>query len=255
MNKVSIITCTYNSERYLKQTIQSVISQSYKNFEHIFIDANSTDDTLKIIEDYKKKYPKQVHLYKQKPCGISNAMNFGIENANGDIICHLHSDDKFFDKNTLKTVIQELNDNKAKWCYGNIEIINEYDKIYNREKPPKFSYDLLKKRNFIPHPATFIKKELFVELGGFNPSLKYAMDYDLWIRLATKYTPLKIDKFLSKFRRHTGGLSTKQYLNALKEDYSIRIKLPNNYLTKTINWSTLQLNIIKYQLAKLFGRV
>jgi len=91
--KFSIITCTYNSEKYLQENINSVESQIFHNFEHVFIDGNSSDKTIEIIKKYQKKYPHTVKLLQCEPKGISNAMNHGINQSSGQYIIHLHSDD------------------------------------------------------------------------------------------------------------------------------------------------------------------
>ena len=99
-NKISIITVTKNSEKFLKENIKSVLKQNYKNYEHIFVDGNSTDNTIKIIRSYKKK----VKLIQNKnDKGLYDAMNVGIKYAKGDIIGILNSDDYFYD-NALEIV-------------------------------------------------------------------------------------------------------------------------------------------------------
>ncbi|MFM8316401.1 MAG: glycosyltransferase, partial [Deltaproteobacteria bacterium] len=103
----SIVTCTFNSEKYLRENIASVESQSYRNFEHIFIDAFSNDETTKIIEDYKKRLPNNVRLYRSPPKGISNAMNEGIDLAQGKVILHLHSDDRL-DSDAVLSWVAEI---------------------------------------------------------------------------------------------------------------------------------------------------
>ena len=106
--KISIITVTKNSEKFLKQNISSVDSQNYKNFEHIIVDGNSKDSTLKIIKSHKKK----VKLIRNKnDRGLYHAMNVGIKNSSGDIIGILNSDDIYF-KNTLRIVNKYFNKHK-----------------------------------------------------------------------------------------------------------------------------------------------
>src|SRR3972149_10861806 len=102
--KFSIITCTYMSQRFISKNISSVSSQSYRDFEHIFIDGYSTDGTIEKINQYQKEYPKQVKLYQAPRAGISNAMNIGIKKSEGDFLIHLHSDDSFHDSSVLTDV-------------------------------------------------------------------------------------------------------------------------------------------------------
>ena len=92
----SIITCTYNSDNFVESNINSVIGQTYKNYEHLFIDGNSSDNTLDIISKYQSKYPQKVNLHSRAPQGISDAFNECIREAKGQYIIHLNSDDSFY---------------------------------------------------------------------------------------------------------------------------------------------------------------
>ena len=107
--KISIITVTKNSEKFLKENIDSIISQNYQNYEHIFVDGNSTDNTIKIIKSYKKK--KIILIKNKNDKGLYHAMNVGIKKAKGDIIGILNSDDLYF-KNTLKIVNKYFNNKR-----------------------------------------------------------------------------------------------------------------------------------------------
>ena len=95
--KVSIITATYNNEETVEEAIKSVSSQTYKKIEHIIIDGNSSDNTIKIIENHQEKFAK---IISETDTGIYDALNKGIKNASGEIICFLHADDIYAD-NTI----------------------------------------------------------------------------------------------------------------------------------------------------------
>lgn len=251
--KFSIITCTYNSREYLSDTINSVKSQTEKDFEHIFIDGGSTDGTLEMIDSYKKEFPEKVRRYQQKPQGISGAMNYGVEKSKGEIICHLHSDDLFCSKDVLRIASKVFSENKdLRWAYGKLEIINPDGSRYNLENPPEFSAKRLFSLNFIPHPATFVKRDFFNQLGGFS-GYKYAMDYDLWLRASLLATPKKINHCISKFRRHPGGASTKWYLNTLKEDYMVRMQYTPKKM-RLLFFMQYRFRVSKFILSKWLGR-
>lgn len=252
--KISIITCTYNSEKYLLETITSVRNQKHRNFEHIFIDAKSTDGTLAIIAAYQKEFPQQVKIYQQQPKGIALAMNFGVEKASGEVVCHLHSDDMFFDENVLETISKTFGEPEIQWCYGNLEVINPDGSIYSAENPPEFSYDGLLKKNYIPHPATFIRKSFFQSLGGFS-NYKYAMDYDFWLRAGKISVPVKINRFLAKFRRHNDSLSTREYEKTLKEDYLVRSNYSEGALVHLANFVRYKKNVLLYKLSLIKNKI
>jgi glycosyltransferase involved in cell wall biosynthesis len=187
--KFSIITCSYNSEKYIKKNIKSIKNQTFKNFEHIFIDAFSSDKTLEIIKKYQREFPEKVKLYQFKPQGISHAMNKGIEKSSGEYLIHLHSDDSFYDKNILKKVADFIKkENNPSWIYGKAKFINTKTNqsriIPHRKIYRKIRFWLLLLTNYIPHQSVFLKKEVFEKYGKFDEKLKNSMDYDLWIRLS-----------------------------------------------------------------------
>ena len=215
--KYSIITCTLNSAEFLKKNIDSVKSQAYKNYEHIFIDGFSTDGTLEIIRRYQSEYPDKVSLHQIKPQGISNAMNEGIKFITGDYLIHLHSDDNFYDEDVLNKVDSQLNGNIYDWVYGKINVV---DKQYNNLGvfPTKRIWqnkgnDLLKKYllkfyNYIPHQAVFIKKSVFDRLGNFDENLKSGMDFDLWLRISKNTKWSFLDVIVSNYMIREGAQSS-----------------------------------------------
>jgi glycosyltransferase involved in cell wall biosynthesis len=209
MKLFSIITCTFNSEKFIQENIESVLSQNYSNYEHIFIDGGSKDSTLKIIHKY---YPK-AKIFHYPPKGISNAMNYGTKHANGKYVIHLHSDDCFDNKNVLKNVSIFLEGNKyPDWIYGKIRYLdannNEVGIFPNRNLFKKYFMFLITIYNYIPHQAVFIKKTLLEDVNGFEEYLKTAMDYSLWLELGIKKNyPDFIDIVCSKYRGHSSQQS------------------------------------------------
>jgi glycosyltransferase involved in cell wall biosynthesis len=215
----SIITCTWNSEPFLAQSIESVLSQDYPHIEYIFVDGGSTDGTLDRIRSLKRPY----RLLENVRGGISRAMNVGIEAATGDVIAHLHSDDYYLHPTVLSTVAHHLETSGRNWLFG--RILRHVGNELLREKfvSPRYSYSRLLRTNFIPHPATFVKRDFIQRAGGFDTKLKYAMDYDLWLKLGELGEPVQLDEPLAAFREHHGSLSTRDRLPALEEDFHVRL--------------------------------
>ncbi|MCF7820268.1 MAG: glycosyltransferase [Candidatus Pacebacteria bacterium] len=237
--KFSIITCTLNSAKFLKRNIESVKNQNYQNFEHIFIDGFSNDDTLKIIESYKNKFPDKVRVFKHKAKGISNAMNLGIKHASGDYLIHLHSDDSFYDDLVLMDVNHYLVNNSFDWIYGKILIRNEdFSKVglqtnksiffkKNTNFIPKY---ILKFINFIPHQSVFIKKNVFNKFGLFDENLKSAMDPDLWLRIKNKTNWIFFDRVISNYCIRRGAQSSDK--RNKKENKKNKMIVKKRYLNK-----------------------
>jgi glycosyltransferase involved in cell wall biosynthesis len=215
----SIITCTWNSEPYLAQSIQSVLAQDYPHVEYIFVDGGSTDGTLERIASVPRPY----RLLENVGGGISRAMNEGVRIATGDVIAHLHSDDYYTGPNVLSTGARHLEFSRRNWLFG--RILRDVGGQLEPEKyiSPRYSYSRLLRTNFIPHPATFVRREFIQQAGGFDTRLKYAMDYDLWLKLGELGEPVQLDEPLAAFREHQGSLSTRERLPALDEDFRVRL--------------------------------
>lgn len=176
--KFTIITVTYNSAKYLRQTIESVASQSYPNVEYIFVDGGSTDGTLDLIKKYEGKISKWIS---EKDGGISDALNKGIKMASGDVIGIIHADD-WYESGALECAAAAFESSGADIICGKVM-------FYKNEKPDlvyESSPDLLEKEMTVQHPSVFIKKSVYEKEGGFDLKYKYAMDYDLLLRLKRK---------------------------------------------------------------------
>lgn len=215
----SIITCTWNSAAWLPQAIESVLKQDYVLRELIFVDGGSTDASLQQIATLAGPHKLLTNIRG----GISRAMNAGLDAASGDIVAHLHSDDYYLAPDVLRTVAAHLQDGRHGWLFGRTMRDIDGQLVAEDYVAPRFSPPRLLRGNFVPHPATFVRRELLLQAGGFDESLKYAMDYDLWLRLARRSQPVQLDRALTAFREHAGSLSTRERLAALEEDFRVRL--------------------------------
>ena len=232
--QVSLITCTNNSEKTIKNCCLSVYSQTYNNIEHIVIDKNSQDQTISIIKQYKNK---KTTIHYQKGFGIYNALNEGMRLCNGNIIGILHSDDEFVDNEIISNVASKFKEKNLDILFSNIyytkqkntnNIIRDW-KSYFEEGVQ--SNDTLNKKItngwMPPHPGIFFKKDILSKIGYFDENFKISSDYDFIIRLF-KEKNVKIfflDKYTIKMR--VGGVSNKNIINILikmSEDFKIMRK-------------------------------
>jgi len=221
--KVSIITCCWNSEPYIAECVQSVRMQTYADIEQIFVDGGSTDGTLERIKALDGQ-GGQVRWVTDVRGGISNAMNVGAGLATGEVIVHLHADDYFAAPDVVERVAAVFSEPGVEWTFGRID-----DEVESRRVPqtwtmPPYSYSKLLSRNFIAHPSVFQRRSLFLSSGGFDTSLKYAMDYDLWLRLARLTPPRYLSLVVAVFRRHAGSTSTANVGAAVAEDFMVRCR-------------------------------
>ncbi|KQQ89290.1 hypothetical protein ASF77_09075 [Massilia sp. Leaf139] len=154
--------------------------------------------------------------------GISRAMNAGIEAARGAIVAHLHADDYYAGPAVLAQVADCFEATGAAWVIGNIQTLRG-----ERLAPPypmrPFSYRAYAAGSVtIPHPAVFVRREWFERVGAFDPGLRYAMDIDLWLRLARRTPPVQLDATLAVFREHAGSVSSNNRICAREEEFRVR---------------------------------
>jgi glycosyltransferase involved in cell wall biosynthesis len=220
----SVITCTYNSQAYLEQCIASVRSQGFGDYEHIIVDAYSTDSTDKIISDYAKDDPK-VRIVKAEPRGIANAMNTGIKEARGLVIQHLHSDDYYHSSESLQQVFSEFRDHPRKQlviglCSRNVDGNHQSGLLPAatfRRRSALLPF-LIHVHCYIAHPSTFIKKAVFDRHGLFDESFRIAMDYEFWLRILGREAYRMINVELTTFRHHASAASADHSENLKEED-------------------------------------
>lgn len=212
MTQFSIITCTYNSEVHIAGAIESLRSSTFSDYEHIFVDGASKDDTLNIIR--KNLRPTDL-LHTAPDKGIYDALNKGIELARGDIIGILHSDDRFASDRVLTQVHQAFQDPTVDAVYGDLRYISAKNtsRVIREWKSAPFEPSLLKKGWMPPHPTLFIRKAQLDAIGRYDISLKIAADYDLILRLfkqpslRTAYIPETL------VLMQTGGVSNQSFSN------------------------------------------
>lgn len=221
--KISIITVTKNSEKYLEKNILSVHKQKYKNYEHIIIDGKSTDKTIDIINKHKKKIK---YFISEKDKGLYDAMNKGIKRSNGDIIGILNSDDIYY-KKTLEIVNKYFNKyKKLDFLFGSVYKHKLLHGYYPKKIKWTFGFYSTHSIGF------FIKKEAHKKVGFYNIKYKYSADYDLFYRLIVKKKmngmATRKSEVFGKFRR--GGLSSRiRYIDFLKECSQIRLDNKQNF--------------------------
>lgn len=205
--KISIITPSYNQGQYLEDTIQSVISQKYPNFEYIIIDGGSSDDSVSII----KKYDNFITYWISEPDhGQTHAINKGLQHVTGEIIAYINSDDQYCPC-AFFTVAQYFMDHPdIGMLYGDLEVIDSEGKLKYRKKYKTINLDALLSGYPIPQPSTFFRKSVIHNVGLLNESLHYSMDYDFWIRIFSKYSVDHISSFLGRFRIHSESKTISQ---------------------------------------------
>jgi len=203
--KISIITVCYNSSKTIEKTFKSIKSQSYENIEYIVIDGGSSDNTLKIIGDYKKIISK--HL-SEPDMGLYDAMNKGIALATGDLVGILNSDDIFNDIKVIENVVKFHKNNNIEASVGNIIQFNEFGKIVRKYSAKNWKPEKLK-IGFMPaHPSIFFKRGLFEKYGKYHLDFVSGADYELIVRFFLKNNISWKFSNITTTAMLTGGIST-----------------------------------------------
>lgn len=232
----TVVTITLNAEKYLRQTMMSVLAQKGITFEYLLIDGGSHDATLSIVEKFSS-VDERIRCFSAPDEGISTAMNRGIQHAKGDIIAFLHADDYYLDAGVLKRVAAFFNSaSDTVWLTGGVTMIDEHGEARRSVSARRFTYTRLLRNNIILHPATFVRRDVLAEIGGFAPELSYAMDYDVWLRLAALRIPMVVKDVFACFRVHSGSLSTKYETKTVREEWMVRKKYLRNTFCKALHY-------------------
>ncbi|MDT0686067.1 glycosyltransferase family 2 protein [Autumnicola psychrophila] len=227
--KVSILTVVYNNADVISGCIESILNQSYSNIEYIVIDGGSTDGTQQKIEPYRKKL---AYYVSEKDSGIYNAFNKGIQQATGDIIGIVNSDDFLFEQDTVKKLVRNFQEFEADLVYGKGMYVSQKDvtqvkRIYP-SNPFKKSYLIF---GWIPlHPTIYVRREVYEKNGLYDQNYTIASDYDISLRWFKNDNIKKVfvDEWIVKMR--LGGKSTTASLQKKKSTEDLEIIKKHNLL-------------------------
>lgn len=219
--RVTIITPTYNSEKYLNDCIQSVIDQDYHNIEHIVVDGLSTDSTMDIVRSHHNHLAASIS---EKDRGMYDAINKGMAIATGDIIGILNSDDMLAATNVVSSIVNAFKEKNVDTIYGDLQYVDPHNvqKIYRTWKGKPYRRSLFLFGWMPAHPTFYIKSNLVKQFGGYENHFYSAADYEFMSRYlyVHKVSSYYLPKLLVKMRR--GGQSNssiKQRLRANRRDY------------------------------------
>lgn len=218
---ISLVTVTYNSGKTLRDTIQSVLTQSYSNIEYIIIDGASQDNTINIVKEYEPMFNGRLRWISEKDAGLYDAINKGIAMATGDVIGILNSDDFFTSSAIVEEIVKNF-DEGTDAVYGDVHFVKPNDLTHSvRYYSSRIFKPLFMKLGFMPaHPTFYCRKVCYEKYGLYKTNFKIAADFDLLLRfiyihhISLKYLPLDM------VTMRIGGASTngwKSHIRIMKE--------------------------------------
>lgn len=235
--KISVLMVNYNHELHLPLSIESVLSQTYQNFEFIIVDDGSTDSSREIIKNYADKDSRLKYYFLEKNCHICHATNFGFRKVTGEYLARIDSDDLWYPDKLQKQLDFMQNTPNCQVCFSWIDLIDEdgndinsherdlYN-LFNSSHPSRQEHWLeffFIHGNCLSHPSVLMKTEIQKEIGLFNPAYRQTHDFDYWIRIAKKYPIFVMEEKLTIMRRFlssstlntssTTEIDTTRYLN------------------------------------------
>ena len=206
---VSIITPTFNRADFLPETIESVLSQDYDNFEFLIIDDGSTDNSKEVIEGYIDS--GKIRYFYQENSGQSVARNKGIAEAKGEFICFLDSDNRWLPGKLSASIKAFESHPDVDIVYGDVVLIDEAGKEFSRNNMKRYSGQITKELlqdNCVSMNTTMTRTEKIREVDGFSEHVKVADDYDLWLRLSATCTYLYVPELMADYRVMTNQISS-----------------------------------------------
>ena len=237
---VTIVTPSYNQVAYIERTIQSVLNQDYGNIEYIIVDGESTDGSVNIIKKYENKITNWISECDR---GQTDAINKGFSLANGEFIGWLNSDDTLLPY-AISEAVRFLVDNPAVGLvYGDADYIDEDSKVIGKFPAAQTSLKKLQHGYVhIPQQASLFRKSLWDQVGPLDPSFYFAMDYDLWVRLASVSEIKYLPRLWANFRLHVDAKTISADDRCLPEMLRVHYRDGGSWFSQIV---------IKYYLRKI----
>lgn len=213
--KVSIITPVLNGRETIRDTLKSIGSQGHKNIEHIIVDGGSRDGTLEIIRGCLDGSGK---VLSEPDKNMYEAINKGIAVSSGEIVGILNSDDFYADTRVIETVVRRMKETGAGLCWGNLVYVSRSDeeRVVRYWESAEYSPGKFRRGWMPPHPAFFVRRNVYDEFGAYNTEFNIAADYELMLRFLEKnrVSSCYIPKVFVKMR--CGGKSNRSLLQIFK---------------------------------------
>jgi glycosyltransferase involved in cell wall biosynthesis len=228
---ISVLFCVYNGEKYLKQSIDSILNQTYENWEMIAIDDGSTDSSLKTLQEYAQK-DSRIKVYTQKNIGLTKSLNKAIKLSSGEYIARQDADD-ISSQDRFILQIKEFEKDGVVLVTGKTEVVNIQNRTLIVTSPPKdfeeMKKTIFKLNNPFTHGSLMIKKSFLEKINGYDENFISAQDFDMIIRLSNQGKFKVIDDVIYKLRKHPESITVKRWTKQFKYSFMFAKSIKNNY--------------------------
>jgi glycosyltransferase involved in cell wall biosynthesis len=206
---VSIVVPSFNQGRFIKETIESILSQDYRPIEVLVLDGGSTDQTVDVLANYNGTL--ELKWWSEPDRGVVDAVNKGLERATGEIIAIQSSDDLYL-PGAISGAVEFLDEHQdVALVFGDVELIDENSILTGRDILEQFVLkDYLGRFTYIPQPSAFFRSKTAKEIGGWREEVSYAADADYWLRIAVRYNVAKMDRLIARYRYHPDQRDTQK---------------------------------------------
>ena len=232
--KVSVVMSVYNGEKYLASAIDSILSQTFTNFEFIIINDGSIDRTFEILNEYEKS-DSRLRIFHQENMGLTKSLNKAVSLANGIYIARQDPDDKSLPER-LEKQVKFLDQNPDMVLVGTVfQVIDENDDVVGVTKVPLLDEQIrtrLISSNCFGHGTVMIRKSCLEKTGAYDESFKYAQDYELWLRLSEKFKVSNLNETLYIWRKRNDAASER---NKYEQEEYARIAVQNALIRRNKN--------------------
>lgn len=236
--KISIVIPNYNGGKYLRQCLDSIVSQSYLNKEIIVVDGYSTDDSLGIIESYNN-----ITLVMAEPNGEADAINKGMNYAHGGILTFMDSDDYYL-PGALTTVGDYFATYDKNWAYSAGKVVGADNKearklmmLIKTFLMKHYNYEVLKIVDFFLTPGVFWRKTLWEKIGNFRTDAKFVYEYEWWLRAGMDYKPGFINSNIGVWRMHKDSITSSNLKQNAVDALRLQGEYTDNPFTKLLQFA------------------
>lgn len=226
---VTIVVPSFNQGRFIRETLDSILSQDYRPIEVLVIDGASTDHTIEVLESYAGV--RELKWRSEPDNGVVDAVNKGLARAQGEIIGIQSSDDLYL-PGAISVAVEFLQAHPdVALVYGDVDLIDENSQVIGRDVLTAFDLKhYLGRFTYIPQPSAFFRADVVERTGGWREEVSYSADADFWMRIAARHNVAKLDRLMGRYRYHADQRDSQKAKIARDWEKTIRDLLASNEL-------------------------